>query len=142
MMTLTDTGPLLALLDKDDPNHAVCIAAARRLPAGPLATTWPCFIEAMYLLGEVGGYNYQRALWRLRNAHKLILLDLTIAETDRMAELMDKYQDTPMNLADASLVAIIENRGLNPVFTLDSDFCIYRLRDGSAIMVIPIPDKV
>ena len=58
-MTLTDAGVLVALLDADDPYHTACVAAAQRLPAGPLLTTWVCFTEAMYLLGSVGGYRYQ-----------------------------------------------------------------------------------
>lgn len=67
-MTLTDTGPLIALLDKADRHHRACLDAARQLPAGPLLSTWPCFTEAMYLLGEVGGHRYQAALWGLRSA--------------------------------------------------------------------------
>lgn len=137
-MILTDTGPLLALLDRDDSHHATCVAAARRLPTGPLATTWPCFTEAMYLLGEVGGYHYQQALWKLRASEKLILLDLTPAEIDFMADLMDKYSSTPMDLADASLVAIMDNRRIQPLFTLDSDFYIYRLRNGSSLILVPV----
>lgn len=101
-----------------------------------MITTWPCFTEAMYLLGEVGGYKYQKLLWNLRVMQRLTLLDLTAAEIDRMADLMSKYHDTPMDLADASLVTVIENRNLHPLFTLDSDFYIYRLRDGSAIPVV------
>jgi hypothetical protein len=54
-MTLTDTGPLVALLDADDPYHAAYVAGAERLPCGPLLTTWVCFAEVMYLLGAVGG---------------------------------------------------------------------------------------
>jgi predicted nucleic acid-binding protein len=91
----------------------------------------------MYLLGEIGDYGYQRSLWGLRAAQKLILLDLTAAEIDRMAELMGKYSDTPMDLADASLVAVAESRRLRLLFTLDSDFYIYRLQDGSALALIP-----
>lgn len=48
--TLTDTGPLVALINRNDPNHRTCLNASRRLPAGPLLTTWPCFTEAMYLV--------------------------------------------------------------------------------------------
>ena len=136
-MTLTDTGPLVALLDADDPYHAACVAAAQRLPSGPLLTTWVCFTEAMYLLGAVGGYRYQATLWHLRSAGRLVLHDLTAAEADRMAVLMERYQDTPMDLADASLVVVSESRSLRVVFTTDSDFHIYRLADGSALEVVP-----
>jgi hypothetical protein len=54
-VTLTDTGPLVALLNRNDPNHGACAAAAKGLPHGPLVTTWPCFTEAMYLLHKAGG---------------------------------------------------------------------------------------
>lgn len=136
-MTLTDTGPLVALLDADDSSHAACMAAARRLPTGPLVTTWICFTEAMYLLGSVGGYRYQVTLWALRATGRLILHDLTVAEADRMAALMAQYRDTPMDLADASLVAVAESLRLRRVFTIDSDFYVYRLADGSALEVLP-----
>jgi len=136
-MTLTDTGPLVALLDADDPYHAACVAAAERLPPGPLLTTWVCFTEAMYLLGAAGGYRYQATLWHLRSAGRLVLHDLTTAEADRMAVLMERYQDTPMDLADASLVVVAEIRALRRVFTTDSDFYIYRLADGSTLEVVP-----
>lgn len=87
-MTLTDAGPLIAMLDADDRHHAACLAAAGQLPPGPLLTTWICFTEAMYLLGSVGGYRYQAALWALRSAERLVLHDLTATEGDRMAALM------------------------------------------------------
>ena len=83
-MTLTNTGPLVALLDKDDSNHVVCANATKSLPASPFLTTWPCFTKAMYLLGEVGGYRYQVELWKLQQTKRLILHVLTAAEIDRM----------------------------------------------------------
>jgi predicted nucleic acid-binding protein len=133
---LTDTGPLVAILDKDNPHHRACVATAKRQPAGPLLTTWPCFTEAMYLLGEVGGYRYQAELWKLRQTGRLVLHDLTPTEVNHIAELMEKYQDTPMDLADASLMAVAESGSLHRVFTLDSHFRIYRLSDGSVLAVI------
>jgi uncharacterized protein len=81
-MTFTDMGPLVALLDADDPYYAACLAAAQHLPMGPMLTTWVCFTEAMYLLGAVGGYRYQAALWYLRTTGRLVLHELTVAEAD------------------------------------------------------------
>jgi predicted nucleic acid-binding protein len=133
---LTDTGPLVALLDADDPYHAACVVALAGMPPEPLETTWPCFTEAMYLLGAVGGYRYQAALWNMRSTGRLVLHDPTPAEIDRMAALMQQYQDTPMDLADASLVAVAEGRNLLHVFTIDAHFYIYRLADGSTLAVV------
>lgn len=131
-MTLTDTGPLIALINKNDPNHRRCLDATKRLPSGPLVTTWPCFTEAMYLVFQTGGYPAQAELWRWKTAGRLHLHDLTGSEIERMATLMDKYQDRPMDLADASLMVAAEGLGVQRIFTLDSDFYIYRLADGSA----------
>ncbi len=136
-MILTDTGVLVALLDADDAHHAACANALKRLPAAPLLTTWPCFTEAMYLLGSVGGYRYQAALWNLRTAGRLRLHDHTAAEIARMATLMERYSDQPMDLTDASLVALAESQKQRRVFTIDSDFQIYRLADGTVLEVIP-----
>jgi len=66
-----------------------------------------------------------------------VLHDLTPGETDRMAALMAQYQDTPMDLADASLVVVAESRAMRRVFTTDSDFYVYRLADGSSLEVTP-----
>ena len=63
----------------------------------------------------------------------------TDAETARALELMEKYRDMPMDLADASLVALAEAQGYRRVFSLDSDFYVYRLADGSALEVVPGP---
>ena len=135
-MILTDTGPLVALLDADDQHHVTCVAALHRLPPEPLLTTWVCLTEAMYLLGAVGGYRYQAALWELRARGRLSLHTLTPAEADRMAALMEQYRDTPMDMADASLVAVAESLSLHRVFTVDTDFYIYRLADGSTLEVV------
>ncbi|HAO19691.1 MAG TPA: PIN domain nuclease [Desulfobacteraceae bacterium] len=135
-MILTDTGPLVALLDKDDSDHRVCVNIARRLPLVPMLTTWSCFTEAMYLIGEVGGYRYQAELWKLQINKRLVLHSLIQTEIQRMADLMKKYQDTPMDLADASLIAVAESLGLRRIFTLDSDFYIYRLSNGKALEII------
>ena len=136
-MILIDAGPMIALLDRHDNHHQECVEAGKFLAAEPLLTTWPCFTEAMYLLGAVGGYGFQIELWKFIEERQLNLHDLTSIEIARMRELMEKYQDTPMDLADASIVAVAESLSIRDVFTLDSDFRIYRFSDGSTLNIIP-----
>lgn len=136
-MILTDTGPIIALINRNDPNHERCLETAKNLPAQPLVSTWPCFTEAMYLLFQAGGYPAQAELWRWRIAGRLFLHELNEIEIVRMASLMEKYRDRPMDLADASLVVAAERIRTGRIFTLDSDFHVYRLTDGSALECLP-----
>jgi uncharacterized protein len=133
---LADTGPMVALLDNNDRQHGACTAVMRSLPSGPLWTTWPCFTEASYLLDSLGGYRFQERLWQMRREGRLSLLDITPDEADRMDVLMAQYQNVPMDMADASLVAVAERRGFRRLFTIDADFYIYRLADGSVLEVV------
>ncbi|HSO74392.1 MAG TPA: PIN domain-containing protein [Blastocatellia bacterium] len=136
-MTLVDAGPLIALIDKGQGEaHEKCIAA-QKVVVGSLLTTWPCLAEAMYLLGELGGWQGQEALWRFVEKEALIVHGPGKDETTRMRSLMEKYRDTPMDLADASLVALAEARGLKRIFTLDSDFYVYRISDLEPFEVFP-----
>lgn len=135
-MILTDTGPIVALLDVRDSYHAESLDALNRASSRPLLTTLPCLTEAMHLLGNQRGYAYQAALWNLRATGQLALHNSTHEEIDRMAVLMEQYSDTPMSLADASLIATAESLDLRSVFTFDSDFYVYRLNDGSALEII------
>lgn len=137
-MTLTDAGPLIAIIDADEPDHASCLDALDRLTI-PLVTTWPAFTEAMYLLGRAAGIRAQQALWRLVRSDRLVVADLSPSAVDRSARLMDKYSDRPMDLADASLVALAEERGDRRIFTLDADFQIYRFRGRQRFETIPAP---
>ncbi len=67
-MTLIDAGPLIALLDANDQHHALCAAIVKKLANQLLLTTWLCFTEAIYFLGEEGGYHLQERLWKLRRS--------------------------------------------------------------------------
>ena len=66
-----------------------------------------------------------------------MLSDLTPRMVARMPVLMERYSDLPMDLADASLVALAEERRLSQVFTLDRDFRVYRLPNGAPFELIP-----
>jgi len=58
-------------------------------------------------------------------------------EAPRIRALIEAYADTPMDLADASLVAAAETRGLRRVFSLDSDFRVYRIYGVTPFEVVP-----
>jgi uncharacterized protein len=137
-VTLTDAGPLIAIIDADEPDHAACLAALDQV-AIPLITTWPAFTEAMYLLARAGGIRAQQALWRLVQTDRLVVAELSAAAVDRSARLMDQYADRPMDLADATLVALAEERGDRRIFTLDDDFQIYRFRGRQRFETVPAP---
>ena len=135
-MILTDTGPLVGTID---PTDSYCIRSrevVESLGGEVMLTTWPCFTEAMYFLGESGGFRYQAVLWDGLRIGQLQIHTLTEAETHRIEALMARYQGTPMDLADASLIAVAEILGFERVFSFDRDFYIYRLADGSALEVI------
>ena len=63
---------------------------------------------------------------------------LSETEISRMQELMEKYHNVPMDLADVSLVVIAETTGLRQIFTLDDDFYIYRIRERDSFEVVPL----
>jgi hypothetical protein len=136
-MTLTDTGPLVAILDATDVAHKKCVAAAASLPPGPFVTTWPCLTESMHFAYRAARYDGQAKVWALMQSGRLLLHDLGVDDLPRMATLMAKYRDTPMDLADASLIVAAEKLGLKRIFTLDGDFRVFRLADGSALEVVP-----
>jgi len=132
-VTLTDTGPLVALFDADDKLHVQAQQALTRLPKKPLLTTWPCLTESMYLLHQSIGYAAQEELWAWVADGLLQLHPSSEGEWRRMRELMAQYKDSPMDLADASLVAAAEALSLTRVFTYDRHFYAYRKTDGSVL---------
>lgn len=136
-MTLTDAGPLVALIDADEQDHERCKAALDEVTL-PMLTTWPAFTEAIYLLGRGGGWPAQDALWRLVRRGDVEIAALAAADLTRAATLMRSYADRPMDLADATLVALAERRGLRRIFTLDRDFHIYRLRNRRHLEIVPL----
>lgn len=132
---LVDAGPLVALLDRSDRHHAACnevFAAAR----APLVTVWPAFTEAMYLLAF--DRRGQSALWELVESGALTFAKLEENDAPRMHELMVKYRDLPMDLADAAIVRVAEREMIRKVFTVDKrDFALYRPKRIRRFTIVP-----
>lgn len=134
-MVLVDAGPLVALIHADDGNHRRCAEVFRVLDE-PLATVWPAFTEAMYLLGF--SWRAQDALWELVDREIVGFLQLDARDNRRARELMRKYRDLPMDLADAALVSVAERERVSRIFTLDRrDFHLYRPARIGRFQIIP-----
>jgi predicted nucleic acid-binding protein len=133
---LVDAGPLIALLDRRDLDHAECrdaIAGVR----DELATTWPVLAEAGNLLQRRVGTGAVHALVGLVERGAVRIVDVPAASIGSIAELMRAYADAPMSIADASLVAAAEATGEQRILTLDVHFHAYRLSGGRRFAVSP-----
>ena len=134
-MIIVDTGPLVALLHADDQNHDRCAKTLRSLRE-PLATVWPVLTEAMYLLNF--SWEAQAALWEMIVTEALVILPLDQRDAQRMRELMRKYKDLPMDLADAALVRVAERERLRRIFSLDQrGFTVYRPEKVGRFSIVP-----
>jgi hypothetical protein len=134
-MILLDAGPLVALLHADDRHHRECKATLRSLDE-PLGSVWPVITEAMYLLGF--SWVAQDALWEFLDRDVVTILALDRRDLARMRELMRKYQDLPMDLADAALVRVAERERIHRIFTLDRrDFSLYRPEGMANFDILP-----
>ncbi|NGZ96882.1 MAG: PIN domain nuclease [Nitrospira sp. WS110] len=134
-MVLVDAGPLIALIHADDQHHRRCVATFQQLTE-PLGTVWPVLTEAMYLLSF--SWKAQEALWEMIDRGVIELLPLAGEEMSRMRELMKKYRDLPMDLADAALVAVAEREKVRRIFTLDRrDFEVYRPAKLGRFILLP-----
>jgi uncharacterized protein len=134
-MILVDTGPLVALIHEDDNEHSICKETFLTF-SEPLGTVWPVLTEAMYLLSF--SWVAQNALWEMTQAGAVEILPLGTDDVARMRELMRKYRDLPMDLADAALVRVAERQRLRRIFTLDRrDFQVYRPSRMGRFAVLP-----
>lgn len=127
-MIVVDTGPLVALFDVQDAHHERCVKALKRIKE-PISTTIPVLTEAFHMLGPESVGSDRLRDFVVRGGLSVWFLDR--AALTRAFELMERYGDHPMDLADASLVVAAESLGTRQVFTVDrNDFETYRVRRG------------
>jgi hypothetical protein len=102
----------------------------------PLLTVWPAVTEAMFLVRD--SWPAQAALLEMLESGAVELLPLDEDDVPRITELMAKYRDLPMDLADAALVRLAERERIRHVFTLDQrDFRVYRPAGLGRLSLIP-----
>lgn len=136
-MIVVDTGPLVAAADADDHDHDRCVAmfaAARR----PWLVPQLVVAEVCYLLEREHGSRAEAAFLRSFGRRELTLVPLTVADTDRMAELVETYASLRLGGVDASVIAIAERLNVATIATLNRrDFTVVRPRHVQALTLLP-----
>ena len=136
-MILVDTGPIVAAATPTDDHHDACLAALSGLREPPLISPF-CALEVCYFLALKATPAAEAAFVRSLAAGTFRLLDLTTADLERTAQLVEQYADLPLGAADASVIALAERLGIATVMTLDRrHFSVVRPRHVDVFDLIP-----
>lgn len=130
---LTDSGPLVALLDRSDQHHHWAVEQFANF-SNSLFTCEGVITEATHLLKDAGVPPWD-VVELVRRELVVVRFNLE-SHLDRVLTLMKKYADTPMDFVDACLVTMTEQKRECRLLTLDSDFRIYRRFERQTIPLI------
>ena len=121
---LIDTGPILALFDKDDNRHheVMSFFDGKKFK---FVTTTAVVTEVTHMLDFSVDIQILFFQWILKEG--VVLHDIGPTDIGRIVELTKKYRDMPMDFADATLVIVAERTGIRKIISIDSDFNVYRL---------------
>ena len=121
---LIDTGPLIALFDKDDKYHNKIKEFIKNGKYKFISTT-AVITEVSHMLDFNMKVQIDLLEWIMKEG--VLLQEITLKDISRIIELTRKYCDRPMDFADATLVIAAEKTGIKKIISIDSDFDIYRL---------------
>jgi uncharacterized protein len=120
---VVDAGPFIAMFARSDRYHAAALAFLTRSENAALITNLIVIGEVAAVLGR--HMDLVACLdWIVENVE----IDSNAGkDLPKAIAILQKYEDLPADLADASLVAMCERRGTNLVASIDNDFDVYRL---------------
>ena len=129
---LVDSGALIALANRrETANQAVNQVLGDFF--GELVTTWPAVTETCHMIPD----HLAPALLAWLGGPRWRVLGMDGA-APRLSDLMRKYADRPMQIADASMIWAAEHTGLYQIITLDrADFEIYRTKNSKRLEILP-----
>lgn len=132
---LLDTGPLVSLIDSSEKIHSACSLFAKGF-SGQFLTTEPVLTEALYLLNE--SFSYQKKMMQFVVKGGIQIIPTSQKALQKSFDMMEKYQDIPMDFADATLVVLAEEADMNEIFTLDHrGFNTYRIHNKKSFVIYP-----
>ncbi len=121
-----DSGPLIALFDKDDHYHQKAIEFIKGFK-GQLFSNYAVITEVTHLLDFSVSVQIDFLQWIFDGGIRIE--DITADDLLRIIELTEKYSDLPMDFADASLVVLGERLNIREIASVDGDFGVYRTRE-------------
>jgi predicted nucleic acid-binding protein len=135
---LIDSGPLIALFAVDDRHHARFDVMVKELAASGLRllTTWPCIVEASYLL-EIP-QRFEMLKWiELGGVTVYPVEPVNLGDIVKWMRRYSEAGKREMDLADASLYWLAVETGVTEIMTVDVvDFSRYRLPRGKAFTLL------
>ena len=117
-MLIVDSGPLVAFLNRNDPDHSKCAALLESYDGDLLITPY-VLVETCYLVQKYIGPQAEINLVESVAMGDLVQINPDADDLTRIAELMSQYRDFPLGVADASVVALAERHKVSHVATLD-----------------------
>jgi predicted nucleic acid-binding protein len=135
---LIDSGPLIALFAVDDRHHTRfdTLVKEESVRGLRLLTTWPCVVEASYLL-EIP-QRFEMLKWVELGG--VVVYPFDPAHLGDMVRWMRRYSEAgkrEMDLADASLYWLAVESGVTDIMTIDvTDFSRFRLPRGKAFTLL------
>ena len=128
LRTIADSGPLIALFEPAERNHARVRSFIENYE-GALLTTWPVLTEVGHMLGHSVDRQLAFLQWVERGGVEVTMPGAGAVSLIR--QLSEKHRDLPMDIADGSLIVLALESGVRDILTLDRDFDVYRLPDRS-----------
>lgn len=127
---LIDAGPIIALFDRGDRYHQKAVTFLKSTSC-QLVSTWPAVTEASHMLDFDSTAQLSLLEWIRRGGLEMYVI--SAKDVQRIIELTKKYRDTPIDLADASLIVAAETTGIREIASIDSDFYVYRTAENELI---------
>ena len=137
MALVVDAGALYAQADADEPRHGA-VAAILRNERELLVTTELAVAEADYLILDRLGPAVELAFLEDVIDGTFVVECLTHDETVRARDVVERYRDLRLGLADASLVVLAERHGTTRILSFDERaFRAVAPLQGGAFTVLP-----
>jgi predicted nucleic acid-binding protein len=131
---LLDTGVIVALLDRSERLHERCAEAVQEIET-PLVTCEAVIAESCYLLRNLAGAS-EAVIENVATGIFQIPFQLS-HEAAGVKQVLRKYRDRRIDLADACLIRLADEFGTGDILTLDGDFSVYRWGRNKAFRMLP-----